>query len=407
MTIHVIDETRRCLQCKYPRCVKGCPVDTDIPKIIELFRTQQKKKAGQILFKNNPLSIICSLICNHEAQCEGNCVLGYKSAPVHISSIEHYISDAYLDQLKLSSLKNKDQRVAIIGSGPAGLTIAIVLAQRGYKVTIFESRQKIGGVMRYGIPEFRLPKIILDKFQNQLLAAGIKIRPNTTIGRTLTVDDLQRDGYEAIFIGTGAWKAKAMKIPGESLGHVNYAVDYLVNPDVYNLGDSLVIIGAGNAAMDVARTAIRKGVKHVNVFCRRNTLAASAREADYARADGVEFFFCMRPTKITDDGIFFRKVELDEDENIIHTSEEQFFSTSSIIIAISQGAQNSIATSTTGLEMNENGLLQADECGRTTRDGIFAAGDVVLGARSVVEAVKYSKLVAEEIDVYLQGKNHQ
>ena len=250
----------------------------------------------------------------------------------------------------------------------------MLLARRGYDVTIFESREKIGGVLRYGIPEFRLPKSILDRYQKQLIKLGIKIRPNTAIGRTLTVDDLQRDGYEAIFIGTGVWKPKAMGIPGESLGHVNYAIDYLVDPDVYDLGDNLVVIGAGNSAMDVARTALRKGV---------------------------------RPSRITDDGVYYKKVEMDEEGNITSTSEEQFFPCSSVIIAISQGAQNRIVSTTTGLEMSSHGLLATDEHGHTTREGIFASGDVVLGARTVVEAVKYSKQVAEEMDEYLTKRREK
>lgn len=357
-----------------------------------------------MLYANNPLSVICSLVCDHDKQCEGHCVLGRKGAPVHFSSIENYISDSYLDHLHLEMQPKTGQRVAIIGSGPAGITISVLLAQRGYQVTMFESREKIGGVLRYGIPEFRLPKSILDRYQKQLTQLGIRIRPNTAIGRTLTVDDLQRDGYEAIFIGTGVWKPKAMEIPGESLGNVNYAIDYLVNPDVYDLGDDLVVIGAGNSAMDVARTALRKGVRRVSVFCRRYQTAASVREVDYAKADGVEFFYGMRPTRIVDDGVYYKKVEMDEDGSITSTSEEQFFPCSSVIIAISQGAQNRIVSTTTGLEMSSHGLLATNEHGETTREGIFASGDVVLGARTVVEAVKYSKQVADEMDAYLRRR---
>ena len=245
MAIHVVNEARRCLHCKKPMCREGCPINTNIPEVIELFRTGHKEDAGAMLYENNPLSVICSLVCDHDKQCEGHCVLGRKGAPVHFSSIENYISDSYLDHLHLEMQPKTGQRVAIIGSGPAGITISILLAQRGYQVTMFESREKIGGVLRYGIPEFRLPKSILDRYQKQLTQLGIRIRPNTAIGRTLTVDDLQRDGYEAIFIGTGVWKPKAMGIPGESLGNVNYAIDYLVNPDVYDLGDDLVVIVAG------------------------------------------------------------------------------------------------------------------------------------------------------------------
>lgn len=404
MAIHVVNEARRCLHCKKPMCREGCPISTNIPEVIELFRTGHKEEAGATLYKNNPLSVICSLVCDHDKQCEGHCVLGRKGAPVHFSSIENYISDSYLDHLRLEMQPKTGQRVAIIGSGPAGITISVLLAQRGYQVTIFESREKIGGVLRYGIPEFRLPKSILDRYQKQLTQIGIQIRPNTAIGRTLTVDDLQRDGYEAIFIGTGVWKPKSMGIPGESLGNVNYAIDYLVNPDVYELGDDLVVIGAGNSAMDVARTALRKGVRRVSVFCRRYQTAASVREVDYAKADGVEFFYGMRPTRIVDEGVYYKKVEMDEDGNITSTSEEQFFPCSSVIIAISQGAQNRIVSTTTGLEMSNHGLLATNEHGETTREGIFASGDVVLGARTVVEAVKYSKQVADEMDNYLRHR---
>lgn len=404
MAIHVVNEARRCLHCKKPMCREGCPISTNIPEVIELFRTGHKEEAGATLYKNNPLSVICSLVCDHDKQCEGHCVLGRKGAPVHFSSIENYISDSYLDHLRQEMQPKTGQRVAIIGSGPAGITISVLLAQRGYQVTIFESREKIGGVLRYGIPEFRLPKSILDRYQKQLTQIGIQIRPNTAIGRTLTVDDLQRDGYEAIFIGTGVWKPKSMGIPGESLGNVNYAIDYLVNPDVYELGDDLVVIGAGNSAMDVARTALRKGVRRVSVFCRRYQTAASVREVDYAKADGVEFFYGMRPTRIVDEGVYYKKVEMDEDGNITSTSEEQFFPCSSVIIAISQGAQNRIVSTTTGLEMSNHGLLATNEHGETTREGIFASGDVVLGARTVVEAVKYSKQVADEMDNYLRHR---
>lgn len=404
MAIHVVNEARRCLHCKRPMCREGCPIHTNIPEAIELFRTGHKDDAGRMLYANNPLSVVCSLVCDHDAQCEGHCVLGRKGEPVHFSSIENYISDAYLDHLEFDMQPPTGQRVAIIGSGPAGITISVLLAQRGYDVTIFESRERIGGVLRYGIPEFRLPKSILDRYEQQLLRLGIKIRPNTAIGRTITVDDMQRDGYEAIFIGTGVWKPRSMGIPGETLGHVAYAIDYLVNPDVYHLGDNLVVIGAGNSAMDVARTALRKGTRHVSVFCRRYQTAASVREVDYAQADGVEFYYGMRPTRITDEGVYYQKAEIDEEGNVTSLSEEQFFPCSSVVVAISQGAQNRIVNTTTGLQMSSHNLLATDEHGQTTREGIFASGDVVLGARTVVEAVKYSKAVAEEMDHYLRGR---
>ena len=402
MAIHVVNEARRCLNCKVPQCRKGCPINTPIPDMIRMFLEHRTEEAGQMLFENNPLSVVCSLVCDHEKQCEGHCVLGRKGAPVHISSIENYISDAHLDRLQLQRQAAKGKRVAIIGSGPAGITIAVLLAQKGYDVTLFESRDKIGGVLRYGIPEFRLPKSVLDRYQAQLVQLGIKIRPNTVIGGALTVDDLQRDGYKAIFIGTGVWRPKKLGIPGESLGHVHFAIDYLVNPDVYDLGRSLVVIGAGNSAMDVARTAIRKGVRQVHVFCRRNQAAASVRELEYAVADGVEMHYGARPVEITDEGVLYQQATFDENNEVTGLSEPKLFRADSVVIAASQGPKDKIVNTTTGLAVTDRGLLAADEDGRTSRPGIFGSGDVVSGARTVVEAVRHSKDVARAMDEYLQ-----
>ena len=403
MAIHVVNEARRCLHCKVPQCRTGCPINTPIPDMIQLFLEGQTLEAGQMLFENNPLSVICSLVCDHEKQCEGHCVLGRKGSPVHISSIENYISDSCLERIHLEKGAPKPHRVGIIGSGPAGITIAVLMAQKGYPVTIFESREKIGGVLRYGIPDFRLPKSILDRYQVQLRALGIQIRPNTSIGGALTVDDLQRDGYDAIFVGTGVWRPKKLGIKGESLGNVHFAIDYLVNPDVYDLGDHLVVVGAGNAAMDVARTALRKGVRHVTVFCRKPTAAASARELDYAKADGVEFIYGMVPLEITDAGVISQRTYFDAEGNPIRKDPPALYPATSVVVAVSQGPKDKIVNTTHGLKTTDKGLLETDEHGNTTRPGIFASGDVVAGARTVVEAVKYSKDVAEEMDRYLSS----
>ena len=402
MAIHVVNEARRCLHCKKPMCREGCPIHTPIPDMIQMFLNNQMEQAGEMLFENNPLSIVCSLVCDHEKQCEGHCVRGIKGEPVHISSIENYISDACLERIDLKRAAAQGKRVAIVGSGPAGITIAVLLAQKGYDVTLFESRDKIGGVLRYGIPDFRLPKSILDRYKTQLVKLGIKIRPNTVIGTTLTLDDLQRDGYKAIFIGTGVWRPRKLGIPGESLGNVHFAINYLQNPDVYDLGDDLVVIGAGNSAMDVARTALRKGVRHVTVFCRRLQAAASAREVDYALADGVEFLYGARPVEITDTAVRYQMASFDEAGNVTALSEVQSFPCSSVIVAVSQGPLDRIVSTTTGLATTDRGLLATDGEGHTTRPGVFASGDVVSGARTVVEAVKYSKEVARAMDEYLQ-----
>lgn len=404
MALNVVSEARRCLNCKKPMCREGCPISTYIPKMIEMFINGQIEEAGEMLFDNNPLSVVCSLVCNHENQCQGHCVLGRKGNPVHISSIENYISTTYLERLKFAPVPKNGKMVGIVGSGPAGITIAITLARRGYDVSIFEAKDKIGGVLRYGIPEFRLPKSILEKYKELMLELGIKIRPNATIGGAISIEDIFRDGYDALFIGTGVWKPNSLKIKGESLGNVHYAIAYLINPDEYNLGDNLIIIGAGNAAMDVARTAIRKGVRNVTVFNRGDKVAASDTEYEYAKIDGVEFEHCKIPVEIKPDGVIFRDSKVNEDGSIEEVPDtDKFYPSSSVIVSISQGAQDVILSKTKGIDTTKKGLLVTNEYGETTREGIFASGDIVKGAKTVVEAVKYSKLVADAMDEYMQG----
>ena len=404
MAIHVVNEARRCLHCKKPMCREGCPISTNIPEAIEQFRTGHKEEAGEMLYENNPLSVICSLVCDHEKQCEGHCVLGRKGAPVHFSSIENYISDAYLDHLEPEMEPKKGQRVAIIGSGPAGITISVLLARRGYDVTIFESHDKIGGVLRYGIPEFRLPKSVLDDFEyRHLRLKDIKVRPNTDVGKALKIEDLFRDGYKAIFIGTGVWRPNTLHIKGESLGNVHYAINYLQNPDVYHLGRRLIVIGAGNAAMDVCRTALRHGTRHVECFSLSKKITASEYEASYAKLEGVNFHFNKKPVEITDKGVIF--IDLNEAEDGTLTEipgTEKLYPADSVIVSISQGPCTTITDSTKNLKTTPRGLFETDEVGRTSIPGIFASGDAVKGARTVVEAVAYSKNVAEAMHEYMQ-----
>ena len=358
-----------------------------------------------MLFENNPLTTVCSLICNHENQCEGHCVLGKKGAPVHFSTIESYISSAYAPRMTHGPHPSNGIKVAIVGSGPAGLTIAILMARYGYQVTIFESNDKIGGVLRYGIPEFRLPKSVLDDLQyRHIEMKGIKIRPNTRIGSAIGIDDLFRDGYKAIFIGTGIWKPNTLGIKGETFGNVHFGINYLNNPDSYRLGDKVIVIGAGNAAMDVARTALRKGVQEVICFSITAKVAASMHEFRYAQLEGVHFECNKKPVEIVDEGVVFRDVKEDENGTLTEIEgTDTLYTADSVIVSISQGPQNTIVTTTTGLDTNARGLLIADETGKTSRDGIFASGDVVNGARNVVEAVEHSKKVAEAMHEYIQS----
>ena len=405
MAVHVIDEANRCLQCKKPMCQQGCPIHTPIPAMIKALKEGGLEEAGAMLFSNNPMSLVCSLVCNHERQCEGHCVLGRKGQPVHVSSIENYISDTCLERIDVRCQPKNGKKVAVIGAGPAGITIAILLTKKGYSVTIFDSRDKIGGVLQYGIPEFRLPKAILERYKKKLLSMGIRIRPNTTIGGALEIKDLFRDGYESIFIGTGVWRPKKLGIKGESLGNVHFAIDYLANPDAYDLGDRVAVIGVGNSAMDVARTVIRKGSHHVTLYARGSHSDASLHETQYAMLDGAKFEFSSNIVEINDNGPVFQQILYDEEGNVTgYSGEKEQVYADSVIISISQGPKSKLVNTTEGLKATRNGLLQTDEQGETTVEGIFASGDVVLGAKTVVEAVAYSKTVADAMDAYMKEK---
>lgn len=405
MALHVMDEANRCYLCKKPKCQEGCPIHTNIPLAIQLLKENKLDEAGKMLFENNPLTTVCSLVCNHEKQCEGHCIQGIKGAPVHFSTIENYISTTYASKMTNGPAKSNGMRVAIIGSGPAGITIAIILARYGYQVTIFEGKDKIGGVLRYGIPEFRLPKSVLDDIEyRHLELKGIKVRPNTMIGGAITIEDLFRDGYKAIFVGTGVWRPNALHIKGETLGNVHFGINYLNNPDSYHLGNSVIVIGAGNAAMDVARTAIRKGVTDLTCFSITKEVAASQYEYSYAKLEGVNFEYNKRPVEIVDEGVIFIDVIENEDGTFTDVEgSEQLYKSDSTIISISQGPQTNLVNSTKGLNANTKGLLDADDTGHTSRPGIFASGDVVNGARTVVEAVAHSKIVAESMHRYIQS----
>lgn len=400
----IIDEANRCLHCRVPQCTKGCPIATSIPQVLDLLLANEIDEAGMTLFENNPLSLICSLICNHEKQCEGNCVLGKKGAPINFSLIENYISGLYLDKFATPSIQPNNKKVGIIGAGPAGITIAIILAKKGYAVTLFESKDRIGGVLQYGIPEFRLPKKILARYLEILVKLGVKVRPNIVIGETLTVDDLFNDGYQSVFAGTGVWKPRKLGVPGESFGQVHYAIDYLSSPEAFVLGDKVAILGMGNSAMDVARTAIRQGAREVTLIARKDRAAASAKEVMYAHLDGAKFKYCQKVIEITQRGVVLDHIEIDESGVVTGLAHQpELYEVDSVIIAISQGPKDRLTSTTPNLEANEQGLLITDETGKTTRQGLFAAGDVVYGAKTVVEAVNNAKKVAQQMDEYMMA----
>ncbi|MBM6755717.1 NAD(P)-dependent oxidoreductase [Collinsella tanakaei] len=405
MAVRIVEEANRCLQCKRPLCQKGCPVSTNIPEAIRLFKEGDMTAAGEMLFENNPFSLVCSMVCNHEAQCEGHCVRGRKETPVHFSAIETFISDLYLDRMIVEKKEPNGHRAAVIGAGPAGLTVAMKLAQEGCAVTVFDSKERIGGVMRYGIPEFRLPRTILDRYARRIEEMGVKFRACTTIGGALEIGDLFRDGYEAVFVGTGVWRPRTLGLEGESFANVHFSVDYLSDPSAFDLGENVAVIGVGNSGMDVARTALRHGARHVRMFARTKHVTASSDELAYAQLEGAELVFGKAVVKITEEGPLFRTAIFDENDKVVGYEDElDQVHADSTIIAISQGPKNKLLLTTPGLECSDTGLLLTDEHGMTTVDGVFAAGDVVTGSKNVVSAVAVAKDVATAMLDYMAGK---
>ena len=404
-------EADRCLLCKNARCKANCPINTEIPEVVKLFKEGKLDEAGAMLFENNPLSAVCAVVCPHEDQCKGNCIRGIKGEPVSFCEIEELISNEYLKKIKLEKTAERNERIAIIGAGPAGITLSIILAKKGFKVTLFDAHEKIGGVLRYGIPEYRLPNSVMDRYEEILLELGVKIRPNTLIGPVITLDKLFFDGYKAVFIGTGVWNPKTLDIKGESLGNVHYAIDYLKSPDVYNLGKKVAVIGAGNVAMDAARVAKRSGAEEVYILYRKGfeNMPCTKVELEEAKEDGVKFELFKAPLELTEEGIKYieTKNEVTEDGRINTVTlegTEGIFNCDSIIIAVSQSPRKNIVANTTGLETNKWGLLLTDDKGHTTKDGVFASGDVVTGANTVVHAVAYAKVVADSIEEYCNKK---
>lgn len=403
MPLQIEIDAGRCLQCKTPMCAKHCPISTPIPEIIQAFKENQVMRAGELLFENNPMSVICATVCNHEAQCAGHCVLGKKEVPVLFYNIERFISDTYLSRMRTIPVPQKGKHVAIIGSGPAGLTAAIVLAQNGYSVTIFDRKNDIGGMLRYGIPEFRLPNAVIDRYKNLIAGLGIQVRLNTTIGGALKIEDLFRDGYSAIFVGTGAWRPRTLNIQGECLANVHFGISYLENPKHHELGESVAVIGMGNVAMDVARTAFRHGAQRVTLFSRDNTSTASSQEMSFAKLDGAEFIYGKQIVRISPEGPVFKNSIIDAQGQITGFGEdEELFPADSVIIAVSQRPKDKLILSTAHLEGTARGLLVIDENNMTTHKGVFAAGDVVTGPLTVVHAVAEAKKAAYAMMRYME-----
>ena len=402
MPLHIENEANRCLQCKKPLCQQGCPAHTPIPQVIALFKEHRLMEAGQMLFENNPMSLVCAMVCHHAGQCYGHCVLNHKGQPVQFYEIEKFISDAYLDRMILEKAPFNGKTAAVIGSGPAGMTVAFALAQKGYGVTIFEEKDRIGGMLQYGIPDFRLPKTILDRYKARLLELGVKIRPHVVMGGDLMIDNLFRDGYSSVFIGTGVWRPSTLGIEGETLANVHFGISYLARPISYTVGQTVAVIGMGNVAMDVARTAFRHGARRVMLFQRGDKSPASEHEMEYARLDGAEFIFGKSIWRITPQGPVFKNSVVDETGRPIGVEgEEELVPADTTIIAINQHPKDKLVKTTHGLEATERGLLIVDENNMTTREGVFAAGDVVHGSLTVVHAVNDAKNAANAMIRYM------
>ena len=403
MAIHVVEEANRCLGCKRAMCqIKGCPVHTPIPEVIGLFKERRMDEAGALLFENNPMSAVCSLICNHSNQCEGNCIQGRKGNPVHFSSIESYISRTYLDRYTPKRAEPNGKSVAVIGSGPAGITVAIKMAEAGCDVTVFEQKAEIGGVLRYGIPEFRLSKELVGRYRDIMVSLGVRLRPSTTIGGALNIDDLFRDGYDSVFVGTGTWRARKLDIRGQGRGNVFFGIDYLVDPDSVDLGRDVAIIGVGNVAMDVARTALRHGAHRVTLYSNTNNVTASSEEVEYAELEGCEIVRGKDVIAIEKEGPVFRTAIFDEDGNVVGYEDElDHVSCDTVVIAVSQLPKDKLVLTTDGLATNDRGLLEVDEKNMCTGPGVFAAGDVATGPRTVVHAVAGAKVAIEGMKEYM------
>ncbi len=430
-------EAARCLNCKRPSCIQGCPVEIDIPAFITQIKEGNFDKAYQILREKNNLPAICGRVCPQETQCERVCVLAEKSRPVDIGSLERFASDwaiskgighASRDKRDRHCASGSKEKIALIGSGPAGLTAAADLARMGYRPTIFESLHAPGGVLRYGIPEFRLPKKILDTEIGYLKELGVEVEVNMVIGKVKTIEELRKDGFKAFFIGTGAGLPYFLGIEGENLNGVYSANEFLTRANLMkayrfpeydtpiNVGKRVAVIGAGNVAVDSARVAKRIGAREVYIIYRRSEVEMPARLAEikHAREEGIKFELLTNPIKIFGDKFGWVKKmtcvrnRLGEPDSsgrrrpLTIPGSEFDFDCDTVVIAIGQGPNPLLISAIPGLKLNKRGNVEANSDGRTSIDDIFAGGDIVTGTATVIEAMGAGKRAARAIDKYLK-----
>ena len=426
-----IEEANRCLGCKNPKCVEGCPVNVRIPEFIKKVQEGDFKAAYEIITSTNALPALSGRVCPQESQCEAKCVRGIKGEPVAIGRLERFVADWYRENVNEmpSKVPSNGIKVAVVGSGPAGMTAASDLAKKGYAVTMFEALHTAGGVLVYGIPEFRLPKAIVANEVEKLKAQGVEVMTNMVIGRVLTIDELFEMGYKAVFVGSGAGLPMFMNIPGESLKGVMSANEYLTRTNLMKAYDesydtpivqskAVAVVGGGNVAMDAARCAMRLGAEHVYVVYRRGEAEMPARleEKHHAKEEGIEFMTLCNPTEILGDengracGMKCIRMELGEPDasgrrRPIEVPDSEFvIDVDTVIMSLGTSPNPLIRSTTPGLETNRKGCLIVNENEMTTRDGVFAGGDAVTGAATVILAMGAGKKGAEAIDKYLQGK---
>lgn len=427
-----IDEAKRCLNCKNRPCVSGCPVQIDIPGFIAKTAEGDFKGAYDIIYKSSSLPAVCGRVCPQEKQCESKCVRGIKGEAVAIGRLERFVADWYMQNAEAepaSAAETTGKKVAVIGSGPSGLTCAGELAKMNYKVTVFEALHTAGGVLVYGIPEFRLPKKIVKNEIEKLRALGVEVMTNVVVGKTITIDELFEDGFEAVFIGSGAGLPKFMNIPGENLNGVYSANEFLTRTNLMKayMQDSetpimhakkVAVVGGGNVAMDAARCAMRLGADETYVVYRRSMEEMPARreEVEHAVEEGITFLTLNNPVEILgDDNNFVKgmkcvKMELGEPDQSgrrrpVEIKDSEFIlDVDAVIMSIGTSPNPLIRSTTNGLEADKRGcIITQDDSGLTSKTGVYAGGDAVTGAATVILAMGAGKSAAKAIDEYLKS----
>ena len=435
-----VDEAKRCLNCKNKPCVNGCPVNIQIPDFISHIKEGDFEGAYQVISKSSSLPAVCGRVCPQESQCECKCTLGVKFEPVGIGRLERFVADWHNEHATEQPVKpaSNGHRVAVVGSGPSGLTCAGDLAKKGYQVTVYEALHTAGGVLVYGIPEFRLPKAIVAKEVESLKALGVDVETNVVIGKTLTIDELFEDGFEAVFVGSGAGLPKFMGIEGEGLKGVYSANEFLTRSNLMKAyrddsttpiskGGKVVVVGGGNVAMDAARTALRLGAE-VSIVYRRSMeeLPARREEVEHAQEEGIDFKLLNNPVRIIGyenpdeprdpkngcvKAIECIRMELGEPDEkgrrrpVEIPGSEYIMDVDTVIMALGTSPNPLIKNTTKGLETQKwGGIIVEEDTGLTSRKGVYAGGDAVTGAATVILAMGAGKTAAKAIDEYLSGK---